>query len=103
MKKQLYGQITIGFNEFILPLAEAQKLQFLLAEHAVCVDSTYTPNFERVAYLKEPAVSGLSVVNFPKFDIRGLSDTTKAEWLNAIRADDAQSIIDPQHFKTLTE
>jgi len=103
MKKQLYGQITLGYADYVLPLEQAHKLQALLAEHAVTIDATYTPRFDRVFYVKDLQLGVVGVVEYPPFDTRGMSDSQKAEWLSAIRAEDAQSIIDPQHFKTLSE
>ena len=103
MKKQLYGQITLGYNDYILPLEQAHKLQALIAEHAVVVDSTYTTQFGRVSYVRSMQIGVVGVVEYPMWDIRGMSDELRDAWLTAIRADDAQSIIDPQHFKTLSE
>lgn len=103
MKQQLYGQITLGYTDYVLPLKQAHKLQALLAEHAVAVDSTYTPQFARVRYVRGMQIGVVGVVEYPMWDVRGMSDELRDEWLAAIRAEDAQSIIDPQHFKTLSE
>ena len=102
-KKTIYATITIGWAQLLLPIEQAHKLQLLIAEHALLVDSTYTPKFKDVTYIKDSEIPPVSVTRLPIYDTRGMSEEHRDAWLTAIRLADAETIIDPRAFSLLSE
>ena len=103
-KKQIYGIIDFRYGAVRLPLEIAHKVQALLAEHAVTVDSIYCRNSNPVVkILKEYEVSAVVVENKPPdFDCSELSENDYNEWRTiVVGRDPGAAIINPKDFKVL--
>ena len=106
MKKQgkLLGKIRLGYDDIILPLEVAHKLQALLAEHATKLDSVWGSHVKKSLYvLCDYEVGAVEILkNTPDFDARGVSGTDYSAWQSAIRErQENDEVIDPKDFAIL--
>ena len=103
-KTELLGKIRLGYEDVVLPLEVAHKLQTLLAEHATKLDSVWGSHVKKSLYvLCDYEVGAVEILkNTPDFDARGVSGTDYSAWQSAIRErQENDEVIDPKDFAIL--
>ena len=103
-KTELLGKIRLGYDDVVLPLEVAHKLQALLAEHATKLDSVWGSQVKKSLYvLCDYEVGAVEILkNTPDFDARGVSITDYSAWQTAIRErQEGDEVIDPKDFAIL--
>lgn len=103
MKKQdkLLGKIRLGYDDVVLPLEVAHKIQALLAEHATELDSVWGTQVNKSLFvLCDYEVGAVEILNTPPdFDARGVSATDYSAWQAAIRErQEGDEVMSPQDF-----
>ena len=103
MSKKIYAKISIGWDtSYIMPLAEAHKLQALLAEHATGFRTHHRNVGDRLMFLEDCEVPAVVVEPFPEYDCRGMTKDKIRAWLEAVGDATGDCIMNPQHFLKLT-
>lgn len=88
-KETIYGSIQTTYENIILPLEEAHKLQAILAK-AKRLDTLWRSNKPEVACLMDYDVPAVLVKKvLPEQDARGVPREIYHEWREAIQAPDA--------------
>lgn len=103
-KTELLGKIRLGYDDIVLPLEVAHKLQALLAEHATKLDSVWGSQVKKSLYvLCDYEVGAVEILkNTPDFDARGVSIADYSGWQAAIRErQEGDEVIDPKDFAIL--
>lgn len=100
-KTELLGKIRLGYDEVVLPLEVAHKIQALLAEHATKLDNLWGSKVSSPLYvICDYEVAPVEVLKTaPDFDARGVSGTDYSAWQTAIRErQEGDEVIDPKDF-----
>lgn len=88
-KTKLMGTIKLGYDDVLLPLDVAHKVQALLAEHAVLVDKIYGSAANNHAQLRVTRTYATSPVEIFRdnidFDASMVDSNTYHDWQGAIR------------------
>jgi hypothetical protein len=102
-KKEVYGSMTFSYFTLAMPLDVAHKVQALLAEHAVMVESIYCKHNGPPVYCIRPwGMSAVSVVKAPDYDCEGMDEEDFREWSGAVRErPEGAPIMDPNEFALL--
>ena len=103
-KTELLGKIRLGYDDLVLPLEVAHKLQTLLAEHATKLDSVWGSHVKKSLYvLCDYEVGAVEILkNTPDFDARGVNSADYSAWQSAIRErQENDEVIDPKDFAIL--
>ena len=103
MNKKIMGKLSFGYNDLVMPLEVAHKIQALLAEHAVRVDSLYCGSKNPTVYIElEYDVSPVTVPGVPDFDCKGIDYKALSEWRKIVtEREEGAPIMDPQDFAKL--
>lgn len=105
-KKQIYGTMEFRYDNLMLPLDVAHKIQALLAEHAIKVDTIYCGNRNPATKCIRPyEVSPVNVMSaLPDYDCSDMSSVVYDEWKDIVNTrDKGAPVIDPKDFATLTK
>ena len=88
-KTKLMGTIRLGYDDVLLPLEIAHKVQALLAEHAVLIDKIYGSAANNHAQLRVTRTYATSPVEVLKdniaFDASMVDNGTYHDWQGAIK------------------
>ena len=102
-----YGKLEFSYSgALLLPLDAAHKVQMLIAENGILLESIWTSaaSINFVADYDVPAVQALRY--FPVHDARGLDKEIVREWTSSVRdglaSGSANSVISPQAFAKLS-
>lgn len=104
MNKKPLGKISFGYNDLVMPLEVAHKIQALLAEHAQRIEMQYPANHRAgtISALREYEVGSVEVVKDITFDARGVDNETYAAWASAIKdREEGDTVLSPQDFAKL--
>lgn len=103
MSKNVLGYIEFGWEaKFILPLEEAQKIQSILARHAVSVGTAHDKNYSRIEYMVDCDVPAVLVrKELPVMDARGLTKAQIRRWSETIQKGETTEVIDPKTFTAI--
>ena len=98
-KKDFYGTLSFSYVTLTMPLEVAHKIQALLAEHAVKVDSTYCSSNPPIHAIRPWDVDAVGVIKIPQYDCTEMSSKDYNEWVTAIRErEEGAPIMDPKDF-----
>lgn len=104
MSKQRMGFMELGYGaRVMLPLAEAHKIQAILAEHAVGIERAHTKDYTAVMYLADYKVPDVAVIpdDIP-YDARGLTSKQINRWSEMLKqAEPNTEVVDPHTFATI--
>ncbi len=102
-KKEVYGSMTFSYTTLAMPLDVAHKVQALLAEHAVRVDSIYCGQGNPSVYcIRSWAMGPVEIANAPDYDCEGMTEPDYMVWSDAVRNRlEGAPIMDPKEFALL--
>lgn len=100
MNNKIMGKLIFGYNDLVMPLEVAHKVQALLAEHAVRFETNYGANrVAPVSVIREYEVGSVEVLKNVDFDARGVGAEDYNAWAAAIRdREEGAVVMSPQRF-----
>jgi hypothetical protein len=102
-KKEIYGAMTFSYATLTMPLDVAHKVQALLAEHALKVESIYCGQRNPPVRCVRPWEMGpVEVSKTPDFDCESMNDADFNVWSAAVRErPEGAPIMEPNEFALL--
>jgi len=102
-KKEVYGAMTFNYYTLVMPLDVAHKVQALLAEHAVRIDSVYCGQRNPPVQCVRPWGMGpVELSKTPDFDCESMNEVDFREWSDAVRErPEGAPIMEPNEFALL--
>ena len=103
MNKKVLGKLSFTYCDLVMPLEVAHKIQALLAEHAVRVDSIYCGGRNpEVCVEIDYDITDVSIAKPFDFDCKGIKPKTLAEWRQIVSdRETGAPIMDPHDFANI--
>ena len=103
MNKKILGKLSFTYCDLVMPLEVAHKIQALLAEHAIRVDSIYCSGKNPEVHIEvDYDASPVSVVQSPDFDCKGIKPKILSEWRQIVSdRETGAPIMDPHDFANI--
>ena len=102
-KKEVYGSMTFSYYTLAMPLDVAHKVQALLAEHAVKVESIYCGQRNPPVHcVRHWEMGPVEVSKTPDFDCESMNEVDFKAWSDAVRErPEGGPIMDPKDFANM--
>lgn len=100
--KDVYCKLNLSWSSNVmLPIEQAHKLQAILAQYGVGFGEAYRPDIPNVKYVMAYTVPDVTVVDYPQYDCRGMTDKQRRDWEESVRDSADESFLTPQEFVAL--
>lgn len=99
--RDVYGLLSLGYTNVILPLEQAHKVQEILAKYAKGSDAAYRAESANVKYIMEYNAPDVAVIDLPKYDCTGMTPQQRLDWAQSVRDSEGDNFLSPQEFIAL--
>ena len=103
-KPKPWGEMSLGYQTFVMPLEVAHKVQVLLAEHAFASDTVYRGSEGSIYFVKPTDVPTVVIRSMEAvIDTRMLTEEQRTKWIEAVRGSKGNEFMQPEDFALYVE